>query len=411
MAWTTLTVLRDRNAGLYLGGVLVSGFGDSAMALAAGIWVKTLTDSNSLAALVSLCVWLPTLAGPVIGVAADRVRRRPLLVATHLVLAALMATLLLLDSAARVWLLFAVLTLVGVGTVLSDAAETALITAAIPDALRGDFNGLVRTAIESMKLVAPLAGAGLFAALGGPAVAALDAVTFALAAIAFRSLKVREAPPVARVDGTWLRDTAEGIRYLKNHPLLRRLILAGAAAMIASSLSSTATYAMLDVGLHRAPTLAGVLLALQGLGSIVSGLAAGALMRRKSEPAYAAAGLALFAAGALARATPWLPVVLGGSLLIGLGLVCPLLAALTALQRATPTDLLGRVAATANTAMFAPTGLAVLLGAGLVAVVDYRVQLVTAGALALLAAASLFRSGRSSCRDAQEHELHGGWTT
>ena len=389
MAWTTLTVLRDRNAGLYLGGVLVSGFGDSAMALAAGIWVKTLTDSDSLAALVSFCSWVPALAGPAIGVAADRVRRRPLLVGTHLILAAVMTVLLLLDSAARVWLLFAVLALVGVGTVLSDAAETALITTAIPDALRGDFNGLVRTVIESMKLVAPLAGAGLFTAFGGPTVAGLDACTFALAAVAFRALRVREVPPVARPRGVWVADTADGVRYLRRHRLLRRLVAAGAAAMIASALSSTATYAMLDTGLHQAPTLAGVLLAVQGLGSILSGLAAGTLMRRLPEHRYAAAGLALFAAGVLARATPWLPVVLAGGLAIGLGLVCPLLAALTALQRTTPTELLGRVGATANTAMFAPTGLAVLLGAGMVATLDYRIQTLLAGGLGLLTAVEL----------------------
>ena len=220
-------------------------------------------------------------------------------------------------------------------------------------------------------------------------VAALDAFTFALAAIAFQSLRVREVPPAARPRGVWIADTAEGVRYLRRHRLLRRLVAAGAAAMVASALSSTATYAMLDAGLHQAPALAGVLLAVQGLGSILSGLAAGTLMRRIPEHRYAAAGLALFAAGVLARATPWLPVVLGGSLAIGLGLVCPLLAALTALQRLTPSELLGRVAATANTAMFAPTGLAVLLGAGMVATLDYRIQTLLAGALGLLTAVGL----------------------
>jgi MFS family permease len=342
-----------------------------------------------LAALVSICSWLPALAGPVIGVAADRVRRRPLLIGTHLVLAAVTTALLLLDSAAQVWLLFAVLTLVGAGTVLNDAAETALISASIPDALRGDFNGLVRTAIESMKLVAPLVGASLFAAFGGPAVAALDAFTFALAAIAFQSLRVRETSPAARPRGGWLADTAEGVRYLRRHPVLRTLVVTGAVAMTASGLSSTATYAMLDAGLRQAPALAGVLLAVQGLGSIVSGLAAGALMRRIPEHRYASAGLAVFAAGVLARATPWLPVVLAGSLAIGLGLVCPLLAALTALQRTTPSELLGRVAATANTAMFASTGPAVLVGAAMVATLDYRVQTLTAGGLSLITAAWL----------------------
>ncbi|MEU6273316.1 MFS transporter [Streptomyces populi] len=396
MGWNTSKVFRDRNAGLYLGGVIVSGFGDSAMSLAAGIWVKTLTGSSSLAALVGFCIWLPTFAGPVIGTVADRVRRRPLLVATHLVLAAVMTAPFMVRSQEQVWLLFAVLTLVGTGMVLTDAAETALVAAAVPDELRGDFNGLVLTAIESMKLLAPLAGAGLFTAFGGPTVALLDAATFVLAAAAFRLIRVREAPPAARVRRSWTAETAEGARHLRRHPVLRPLVVTSGTAMVLGALSSTATYAMLDAGLHRSPAFAGVLTSLQGLGSVVSGLAAGTLMRRWPGRAFPAAGLALLAVGVLARATPWTPVVLGGSLALGLGLPCPLIAALTAVQRHTPSELLGRVAATANTLMYAPTGLALLLGTGMVAGLDYRVQLLAAGTFGLAAAAVLAATGRTT---------------
>ncbi|KAB1990180.1 MFS transporter [Streptomyces triticiradicis] len=396
MGWNTSKVFRDRNAGLYLGGVIVSGFGDSAMSLAAGIWVKTLTGSSSLAALVGFCVWLPTFAGPVIGTVADRVRRRPLLVATNLVLAAVMTAPFVVRSQEQVWLLFAVLTLVGTGMVLTDAAETALVAAAVPDELRGDFNGLVLTAIESMKLLAPLAGAGLFSAFGGPTVALLDAATFVLAAAAFRLIRVQEAPPAARVRRSWTAETTEGARYLRRHPVLGPLVATSGTALVLGALSSTATYAMLDAGLHRSPAFAGVLTSLQGLGSVVSGLAAGTLMRRWPERTFPAAGLALLAVGVLARATPWTPVVLGGSLALGLGLPCPLVAALTAVQRHTPPELLGRVAATANTLMYAPTGLALLLGTGMVAGLDYRVQLLAAGTFGLAAAAVLAMTGRTA---------------
>ncbi|MDF3301414.1 MFS transporter [Streptomyces tropicalis] len=404
MSWGAARVLRDRNAGLYLGGVVVSGFGDSAMSLAAGIWVKTLTGSSGLAALVGFCFWLPVLAGPAIGTVADRVRRRPLLVAVQLALAVVTTALFGLHERGDVWLLFAVLTLIGVGGVLADAAETALMASVVPGELRGDFNGLVRTAIESMKLLAPVAGAGLFTVLGGPAVALLDSVTFVLAAAAFWSIRVREAASQVRPRRAWIAGTVEGVRHLRRHRTLRRLVLGGSAAMVLSSLSSTATFAMLDAGLHRAPAFAGVLTPLQGLGSVVSGSAAGALMRRMPERAFAAAGLAVFALGVLARATPWLPVVLGGQLAIGLGLPCPLVAALTAVQRETPGELLGRVAATANTLIFAPTGVALLLGTAMVESLDYRVQTLTAGAIGLAAAAALAfadRTGRAPAPGAE----------
>lgn len=75
MTWTVTRVLGDRDAGLYLTGVVVSGFGSSAMWLVSGIWVKDLTGSNGLAALCVFALWAPTLVGPVLGVLADRTRR------------------------------------------------------------------------------------------------------------------------------------------------------------------------------------------------------------------------------------------------------------------------------------------------------------------------------------------------
>ncbi|MFI5530006.1 MFS transporter [Kitasatospora sp. NPDC051853] len=387
-------VLRDRNAALYLGGVVVSGFGDTAMALAAGIWVKALTGSDALAAFVGFGLWLPTLFGPLIGPLADRVRRRPLLVAVHLALAVVATAPLAVRTADDVWLLFAVLAMVGGGVVLADAAESALLAEVVPEELRGDFNGLVYTAMEGMKLIAPPAGAALFTAFGGPAVAVVDALTFLLAAAAYRCLRVSEARPAARERRSWRAETAEGARFLWRHPVLRPLVLTGGTAMLLSGLSSSATFAMIDDGLGRGPAFAGVLMPAQGLGSVVAGLAAGALMRRMPERAFAAAGLALFALGVLARATPWLPVVLGGSLAIGLGLPCALVAAMTAVQRETPGELLGRVAATANTLLFAPTGLALLLGGAMVAGLDYRVQTVLAGTAGLVVAGALARTGR-----------------
>ncbi len=370
-----MRVLANRNVRLYLGGVLVSGFGDSAMVLVAGVWVKTLTGSNGLAALVGFGLWLPLLAGPLIGGLADRLPRRRLLVATNVALSVVLVGPVAVRSPGDVWLLFATLTLAGIGGVLIDATETALVTTAIPGDLRADLNGLVRSAIESMKLVAPAAGVGLFAALGGPAVALLDAATFALAALLFAGLRGSSATPTAAETraGASAEVPAGAPVRARLHRSARPLVRAGGMALVASTLTSTATFAMLDA-LHRAPTYAGLLTPFQGVGSIVSGIAAGALLRRRSEWWFATAGLVLFAAGVATHALPWLPVVAAGTFAIGLGLPCPIIAAITLVQRTTPDAVLGRVAATASTAMFAPAGPALLVGSGSVALFDYRIQ-------------------------------------
>ncbi|MGW2836248.1 MFS transporter permease [Streptomyces sp. NPDC001493] len=164
----------------------------------------------------------------------------------------------------------------------------------------------------------------------------------------------------------------------------------------ASSLSSSANYALVDHGLHRPAAFVGVLATVQGLGSVAGGLSTGPLLRRLSFRTVSALGLVLFAAGVSARATGFLPLVLAGGLLVGLGLPWPLISAMTSVQKETPGALLGRVAGTAGTLVFGPTGPALLLGTFMVTVFDHRVQLFAATALALTAAVALAIKGRAT---------------
>ncbi|MFF8595752.1 MFS transporter [Streptomyces sp. NPDC015220] len=386
---TLVRVLRDREAGLCLAAVVVSGFGTSALWLASGVWVKDLTGSTSLAALCLLAMWAPTLAGPLLGTVADRARRRPLLIGVNLLLAALLLTLFTVDSPGRLWLLYAVLFLYGAAGVVHDAAQSALVARAVDPALLGDFNGLRTTATEGMKLLAPLAGAGLYAAYGGACVALLDAVTFALAAGLYALLRAREDRP-ARTTGSWRRDTAEGARRLWSHPLLRSLVLAGGATMLCAGVNGALVYAVVD-GLGHAPAYAGVLYAVQGAGSVVVGVASGAGLRRLGASRFAAYGIVLTAVAVALRAVPSDPVALGCSAAIGAGLPCVLIAAFTAVQQKTPGELVGRVAATANSLVFVPNTVGLAVGAALAEVADRRLLLVLAGLGLLASTAPLAR--------------------
>lgn len=169
--WSVVRVLRDRDAALHLAALVLSGFGTSALWLASGVWVKDLTGSDGLAALCTFALWVPTVAGPAPGRLADRTRRKPLLIALNLLLAALLPALLAVDSPSGLWLLFTVLLVHGTVSVVHEAAKSALVATAVDPGLLGDFNGLRTTAVQGMKLLAPLAGAGVYAAYGGPCVA------------------------------------------------------------------------------------------------------------------------------------------------------------------------------------------------------------------------------------------------
>ncbi|MFE3162342.1 MFS transporter [Streptomyces sp. NPDC059224] len=399
-SWAVTRLLRDRNAGLCLAGVVVSGFGTSALWLVSGVWVKDLTGSDGLAALCTAALWAPTVLGPALGTLADRVRRKPLLVRLNLVLAALLLPLWTVGSPGSVWLLFTVLVLYGAAGVVEDAAGSALVAAAVDPALRGDFNGLRTTAREGMKLVAPLTGAALYTAYGGPAVALLDAGTFVLAAGVCALLRVREERP-RPATGSRRRETAEGVRLVWGHPALRPLVRAGGATMCLASLGSSLNYAVVDA-LGHAPAWTGVMYTVQGAGSVAVGLVSGPALRRLGERRFAAYGIALTGVAVAARAVPCDAVVLACSAAGGLGLPCVLIAAHTAVQREIPAAALGRATATAGTLMFTPNVIGLAVGAALVELVDHRPLLVVLGGALLATARSLAQ--RSASRTAARSE-------
>ncbi|MEU6843203.1 MFS transporter [Streptomyces sp. NPDC046716] len=379
---TTPTVLRDRSASRYLLAVFVSGFGTGALWLVAGVWTKELTGSDALAALCVSALWAPTLAGPWLGAVADRFRRGRLLVVVNASLAVLLLALLAVDGPDRLWILFTVLVLYGACGVVTEAAESAFVAGAVPGDVLGDLNGLRMSVNEGTKILAPLTGAALYTAFGGARVALLDAVTFALAAGLFASIAgPRTEPRVRRVR---LR-ALDGVRELWARPPLRRLVLAGGAAMFLSGIAAGSLFAVVGA-LGRAPSYTGVLYAVQGAGSVASGLLTGPLLRRLGPHRFAAYGIALFALGTAVRAVPYDAAALAGGAAIGCGLPCPLVAALTTVQRATPDALLGRVTAAAHTVLFTPTAVALAAGAGLVAVAPPGVLLPVVGAAGLAVA-------------------------
>lgn len=392
-------MLRDRTAGRCLTAVVVSGFGTSALWLASGVWVKDLTGSDGLAALCLLAMWAPTLAGPVLGTLADRHRRRPLLVALSLFMAALLLTLCAVDAPGELWLLYAVLFVYGAAGTVHDAAESALVAGAVDRSLLGDFNGLRMTANEGMKLLAPLAGAGLYTAYGGSGVAVLDAASFLAAALVYVSLRVREERP-ARTRESGRSATAEGVRHLWGDPVLRPLVLAGGVTMLCAGVSGALTYAVVE-DLGHSPAYAGVLYAVQGAGSVTVGLLSGPGLRRLGARRFAAYGIGLLAVAVALRAVPYDPVAWACAAAIGLGLPAALIAVLTGVQQRTPGPLLGRVTATANTLVFTPNVAGLAAGAALVEVLDHRAQLAGLGmVLAVTAAVLLGQRAASADRTA-----------
>lgn len=387
-----------RNAGLFVAISLLSGFGSSAMTLVAGIWILDLTGSTGLAALAGLCVYAPVLAGPWLGGLLDRAPRRPLVIAVNLVLAAALLALLAVRGPGQTWLIFTVSCAYGVSYVLIDAGESALLPSALSPTELGDVNGWRSSAQEGMKLVAPLAGAGVYAWHGGHAVVVLSAAMPVLVATLYAVVRLNRTPsgPSApRRSG--LRT---GLSVLFGQRVTRIPVTLAAVSIAMSGFTTAAIYAVVITKLRLPTTFLGVLASAQGAGSVIGGLIVGRLLARRGPVAVGVAGTVLFALGLLARCLPWWPVTVAGALVAGIGLPWTLVAAVTAVQTHTPSALLGRVSATANTAMFGPLVVAIPLGAAAVHL-GARPPLVAAAAICLAAVVVTVRDGGTSifCRE------------
>jgi MFS family permease len=397
-----IALLRDRNGRRYLIGQLLSVFGDTALWLAAGIWVKSLTGSNAAAGLTFFAFSAPSVLAPGAGMLVDRVKKRPLMVATDLLLGAGVLLLLLVHGRDQVWLIYFVMVLYGLAYGVLGSGESALLREMLPEELLGNANGMLQTFRQGIRLVGPVAGAGLFAWQGGGAVAIVDACTFLVAAAATFSLHVTEQAPPVRSDHHWFDEVTAGVRHAWNTAALRQILIACLLIIVPFGFYETIAFAVVGTGLHRPPTFLGILATVQGVGAIAGGVSAAAILRRTSERALFAFGCLLFTAASLLLTLDWLPGVLAGALAVGGCLPWVLVALYTLVQRRTPIALQGRVYSAFDTLIGVPQTVSIAVGAGLIALVDYRLLLAFAALMGVVAAVYLLTGGerRGSTDDA-----------
>jgi MFS family permease len=381
-------LLARRDVRLYLAGQLFSLFGDFSLWLAMGIWVKTLTGSNAQAGLVIFFFTAPSLLAPALGLLADRFRRRPLLLVTNTLTAGAVLALLAVTGPGQVWLIDAVMFAYGMSYGVLGPAQSALLTVMVPADLLPDANGALRTAQELLRLIGPLAGAGLFIAVGPHVIAAIDAASFAFPVVCLLLLRVHEPAP-QRSAGRWATQLTAGVRHVWRTTELRHVIAAGACTTTVFGFAETITYAIAGDGLHRTPAFVGVLAALQGAGAVAGGLSAAVLVRRLGEGRLISIAMLTAAAGAALEIPPLLPSVLAGCIVFGTAIPWLVVGLITLSQRLTPPELQGRVYAAAETLITTPQTVSIALGAVLITLTGYQNLLLAMASVMILAAAYL----------------------
>lgn len=353
-------------------GETVSNVGDSALFLTLGVWAKDLTGSSSAAGLVFFFLALPVLASPLFGQLADRVRRRPLLLATNALAGVGVLALLLVDSADDLWLLYAVAAGYGVVGYVTAPARSGLLRDLLEDHQLDTANGTLMTLDQGLRVVSPLLGAGLYTAVGGQALAALASATFGLAVLALLTVRVQESEPEPRGREPWAQEVSAGFRHVARTPALRRITACLAASMLVIGLADTALFSVVDEGLGREPAFFGVLMSAQGAGSIAGGVVSVWLLRRLGGQRLVGLALVAFALSGLTMFASQDQVVLAGRVLGGAAIPWAFVPAATVRQRMTPPRLQGRTSSAVNLAITLPQTASIAAGAALLTVADFR---------------------------------------
>ncbi|HEY9409955.1 MAG TPA: MFS transporter [Jiangellaceae bacterium] len=351
-----------------------SNFGDSLLYLTLAMWAKDLTGSNSAAGLVFLALGLPVFLAPFAGYVADRMSRRRLVVIANLAAAVGVLSLLSVRTASDLWLIYVVTFGYGLLGYATSAAQSGLVRDLLPDDLLAGANGMLTTIDQGLRILTPLVGAGLYAAVGGWAVAVATSVLLVVASAAMLAVRVAETPPTAKGEreGFW-REFSAGAAHLRRSPVLAQLTVLMAVVFLLTGFMNTALFAAIEEGFELGTEFFGVLASIQGGGAILGGITAPAVIRAVGEQRTIALAFGGLALGALVMTTGVVPLAVAGAVATGVAVPWMVVGFVTYRQKHTPAQLQGRVSAATTMALNGPQTVGTATGAALIAVLDYRV--------------------------------------
>ncbi|MFF2939094.1 MFS transporter [Streptomyces niveus] len=345
-----VTPLREnRDFRLLYAGFVGALFGTLMTSVAVAVQIYDLTGSPLQIGFVSLARALPLVVGVLVGgVLADRVDRRKLMLVTRLPLTLVAAALAVnaLQPEPRLWVVYVATGCTGLLAGLGGPAMLAAIPALVGTRRLAAAGALTAASTQFAALLGPAAGGLLIAGPGLAACYAVDAAGFLVFSVAL--LFVRPLPPAPADTGAPARGVrqafaavGDGLRFIRGNRLIVGLLLIDAAAMVFTM--PQALYPVLaDEQFGGGPGVVGLLYAAPALGALVGAATSGWTARAGGHALIGAVllwGVSLTGFGL----TSLLPVALVLLALAGLGDLISETLRSALLQHGTPDGLRGRV--------------------------------------------------------------------
>lgn len=301
---------------------------------------------------------LPVLViGFVAGAWVDRLRRRPLMIATDIGRA-----IALLAIPAAAWLdalsiplLVIVSILTGIQTVVFNAAYSSLLPNLVERSELADANGKLFSSMSISQVAGPALAGTLISLISAPIVLLIDSLTFLLSGWFIGRIR-HEEPRTARTrdDGHFWREVREGLQALISSPVLRAVTASSATINLAGFmfLAVYVLYMTDDLGLSA--TGVGLVYASGGVGSLLGSVLARPISERFGVgPAlvWSAVGFGVFGLTVpMAILVPAyaLPLVIFAECMQWMTLIVFNVLKLSLRQSLTPDRLMGRVSASSQ---------------------------------------------------------------
>jgi MFS family permease len=276
-----------------------------------------------------------------------------------------------------------------------------------PSGLLREGNALLNIGFTASAAIGPAIAGVVVAGAGVEAALYADAVSFlcvALLMVAARGLP-RAEPAAAR----WVRRLREGLTYLRERPVLRRLITAQGAAFVFFYVVIPIEVVFAKETLGAGDAGYGALLASWGAGMAAGGIVFAALRRLPLGALLAFSTLAIGASYLGTAAAPTLLVACLAAAVGGTGNGVQWVALLSAVQEMTDTPYQARVIAMLESIASAMPGVGFVIGGAVAAALSPRASYAVAGlgVLAVLAVAvvALRRIGWRGDEPAAEAEV------
>lgn len=341
------------NFRLFWAGGMLSVAGDWMLLTALPFYVYSLTGSAAATSAMYVAYAVPRLLlGLLGGTLVDRFDRRRTMIVCDLSRSVLLLPLLFVDTRSTLWILLVVSAVQSAIGQLFFPARHALLPGLVPLDTRVRANSLDSLSMGITRLIGPISGGAVLAGLGINAVVVIDAASFSLSALLLWRMRVplSIAHAFGRSRPSVRTDLLSGIRLCWRKRVVRGVLALSGAVMIGYGLVSVLTVVFVRSDLHAGAAAFGWMLAAQGLGITIAGVAGTRIAPLVPASWLYVGGPVLVGASMLvAFQSRTLATALIGFGFSGAGLSAWMVGERTLLQAAVPARQLGRAFGAYNT--------------------------------------------------------------